>query len=997
MSRKHLHESCAQVALWSALALGSLAAAPAFGQENDASNTDDSNAIVVTGYRASLTSSAVAKRNSVTVGDSVFAEDIGKFTDSDIAEALSRVPGVQITRNVNGEGVLISVRGLGTDFTKIMLDGAQVAVASSGTVDSQNQNREVDLSIFPTEMFTRLDVQKTPRAANLEGGVAGIVNMRAARPFDFKESQLTYSLQGSYGSTDGGWSKRGNVMGSWRQQTGLGEIGLLGGVSLVRNDFYTTGFETIGWTNPNLTAAQCGVGNTCNGAGGNGWTIPASVPTTGNVGLGLAPGLVLNNAQLLALNPGLTTAQLDNALIPRLGRNAVNDGERNRDAAVASLQWRPSSGNAEFHLDWMGIQTDRHWNRADMDWVGRSGSAIPVGLKVDSNNVVTSGQFANAQFFLEDRPYTEQIHYMTISPGGTYDITDNLQLNVEGNWSRSMFWRYDPTVLVNTPLGVGTTVNYANPGEPFPSIVTNANLNDPNAGWTWAGGRVNLSQEKRVTFTKGAHADVRWGDDVNNIRAGFAWDDIGRSISPRNNDAAWQLGICGSPCTGATGLIPQSALSSYILPGPAGFIVVDTNRFLQNSNYAALSATAAVVGSADTAATTGSIEEDTKGVWIEGNGRFDIFNRPLTYNVGVRQIHTDQTTQGFGKTDGVTFIHTGEGSYDATLPAANFAYDVLQNVKLRFAVAQTITRPNPSQILPSGTSNTGGLPFINFSDPSAQSATQGNPGLQPYKSNNFDAGIEWYTGGEGYVALEGFKRDITGFTSTNVTSYTLGDLHFDTRPTNPPNVDLSGTQLQTLLNTYKNLFPGDGPAFAGFPNWLATAAQQLPITVAQQANGSKPLTIEGYEATWVQPLDFLTNGGLTKGLGFSTNYTNVAQRAVPPTSPALGIARYTYNLTGYYERFGGSLRVSYTYQAGSVASGPNQNGIAPAAIYNDPRGQLDLSAAYTFAKLPSQPQLTLDVTNITQEPIRTYFEFHNATYTYYQPGYNIIFGFRGTF
>src|SRR5690606_40399381 len=93
--------------------------------------------IVVTGYRQSLFDATAAKRDSTNFTDSVFAEDIGKFPDLNIAESLNRIPGVQLTREVNGEGLNIAIRGLGTNFTKVTLNGAQVAVASSGRVESQ--------------------------------------------------------------------------------------------------------------------------------------------------------------------------------------------------------------------------------------------------------------------------------------------------------------------------------------------------------------------------------------------------------------------------------------------------------------------------------------------------------------------------------------------------------------------------------------------------------------------------------------------------------------------------------------------------------------------------------------------------------------------------------------------------------------------------------------------------------------------------------------------
>ena len=191
----------------SALALGVALAAPAWAAEDQPPASDgggaastaetqqstaaDDNEIVVTGYRASLQSATNAKRQSVGFTDSIFAEDIGKFPDTNIAESLNRVPGVIIGREITGEGLQVAIRGLGTSFTRVLLNNAPVAIASTGRTDAQSTNREVDLDLLPTELFTRLTVSKSPTAEMLEGGAAGTVNMRSARPFDHPGTHLT--------------------------------------------------------------------------------------------------------------------------------------------------------------------------------------------------------------------------------------------------------------------------------------------------------------------------------------------------------------------------------------------------------------------------------------------------------------------------------------------------------------------------------------------------------------------------------------------------------------------------------------------------------------------------------------------------------------------------------------------------------------------------------------------------------------------------------------
>src|SRR5450830_1946750 len=315
-------------------------AAPA--AKDDASMT----VVQVNGYRNSLLSSAKDKKEAVGFQDSINAEDFGKFPDKNLAESLSRVPGVQVTRDVTGEGMTIQIRGLGSSFTKILLNGAPIAVASSGPVDGANTNREVDLDLLPTDLFTKLTVSKSPNAGQIEGGAAGVVNLRSARPFDKEGRQLAVSLTGTKQQIADKAGLRGSVLAS---QTWDGKFGILGGISFSRQEARTRGFETVGWTNPNLTAAQSSSGTRNNTGGGN-WTIPATVPA--NAGNGLVPGTVIDQAFLLAHNPGLSIGQIDNAIVPRLGRTMEYYGTRDKISTVFAAEYRPTD-NLHFYLDTM--------------------------------------------------------------------------------------------------------------------------------------------------------------------------------------------------------------------------------------------------------------------------------------------------------------------------------------------------------------------------------------------------------------------------------------------------------------------------------------------------------------------------------------------------------------------------------------------------------------------------------------------------------------------
>jgi TonB-dependent receptor len=935
--------------------------------------------VKVIGYRHSIQESTEAKRDAVNTIDSVFAEDIGKFPDLNIAESLNRVPGVQLNRDVNGEGLNVSIRGLGNSFTLTTMNGAPITTASIG-LNNQNQNREVDLNLFPTEFFSRLTVEKTPRAQTTEGGIAGTVDMRSARPFDNPGSHLTYSFQESYNTSSQDYNPRGSVIGSFTNDSGT--FGILGGVALDRGTIGLHGWESVGWTNPGLTYTQCGLTPpagtpatnqpaACNVNGGGNWRIPDTVPNNpATIGAGLTPGAVIDNAFLLSHNPGLTTNQISEALIPRLGRPVNMSGDRNRDSFLGSMEWRPND-MAHFYIDSIFTKAQRDNDRIDMNLVGRNGNMIPLDMQVDANNVVTKATFTNAQFFLEARPYQENVKYWSVNPGGDFIFSDNLKLNAQVNYGRSWMFRESPTVLVNSPF---TTIQYSNTGGDFPTWTTGGlNLNDPNAGWTWTGGRVNINNERRDTENKGARANLQWGDDKRNLIFGAAYDEDKRDITGYDNSQAWQNLVCGGgvplgppnpPCTGGPGsLIPQTALSSYLLPGPYGYITVDFNRFKNDSNYYALRDSAPVSGSANTGATTGGFNEKNGGLFVEGNDEWDLGDgHTLRANGGVRYVHTDQETDGPVTVNGVTQFFTLSQTYHKFLPSFNTALNVSDTVVLRFSGSRTLTRPNPSSMLPN----------TNFSDPSAQNASQGNPNLQPYTSNNVDIGGEWYTGAEGYVALSLFNKRIAGYTyqGVNTIPFTALGIPYDS---------LNPTQ-QAALNQ------------RGGPN-------EATVNVSQQVNASNNVNLFGYEATWVQPLDRIFDG-----FGFLLNYTHIetdvigsGPNVVKVAQNLYGIAPKLYNGTLYWERGPASIRLAYTYNAGYQTAGANQNGIPYATLNGDSHGQLDLSASYAFDDLPTHPQITFNAINITNEKLRSIFFWPNATNDFYNPGRTYLLGIRGTF
>ncbi len=82
--------------------------------------------------------------------------------------------------------------------------------------------------------------------------------------------------------------------------------------------------------------------------------------------------------------------------------------------------------------------------------------------------------------------------------------------------------------------------------------------------------------------------------------------------------------------------------------------------------------------------------------------------------------------------------------------------------------------------------------------------------------------------------------------------------------------------------------------------------------------------------------------------------------------------------------------------AAAISANSPQNNIA-VPLKSVSRGQLDLSANYALPLFDGKVKATLDVLNITNQPIRTTFGYDNATYSIYWPGRQILFGLRGSF
>lgn len=279
-------------------------------------------------------------------------------------------------------------------------------------------------------------------------------------------------------------------------------------------------------------------------------------------------------------------------------------------------------------------------------------------------------------------------------------------------------------------------------------------------------------------------------------------------------------------------------------------------------------------------------------------------------NVGVRVVKDDFTGTGWEVLAGQLprEVETTNSSTQ-TLPTFNVAFEpsFVDGLVMRFAAGRVMTRPRFTELNPTSTVSEDALTL-----------TRGNPDLDPFLANQFDAGLEYYfgEGGEGLISLAFFQKDIENFVEP--VSY------FD-----------------------EYTFPG-----------TSTPEQVLVTTYTNGGKGK----VSGLEFSVQTPFTFLP--APFNGFGGILNYTKLESSRTLATGADVeipGNSPYTANVTLYYEMGPFSARVAYNYRDTYLKEqfGPGNN-----QIYVEGQGRIDLSGGYKFDNGVS---FTLNIANLTEE------------------------------
>lgn len=885
--------------------------------------------VVVTGFRQSLAEGIELKREAVGVRDSIVAEDIGKFPEQNVAESLQRIPGVFLSRDgASNEGQRISIRGLGSQYSVTTINGAPVRTTSSQNVGSST--RDFNFDVFPSELFGRVDIYKSPQASLEEGGIAGNVDLQTPRPFDSGQRVIRYGGSYNYNSQSEEWTPRGSflVSDTW------GNFGALLGVAYARNINERSGFQSTGSYNTSALGSRPYLG-------------PQPSNTTGPF------QFQLNFDDPRANLGGLTRQQVENAYLPRFWRVFTSNNERERLGTVASLQFK--NDRLDISLDGIFSKLEdspdeftfgvpvRNSRTAPgstaQPGVGTNSGLVPVDVRIDQYNNLY-GTFANASYFGESFYRDSETEFQYGILRGAYDLTDTLKISAQLNASESDAEYSENRILYNL---YGVTSTFDPTGDvSYPSITTPVDVTNPrNYSAPDLGFALNREIDRQAT----GRMQLEW--DAGEF-AGVDWSTL--------------FGVSRVATTKRIQRQDGSAIAkARTLPTGGTFATLDVfsymNPFVQfgglenggNPNYPSQFATFPRSFVMDFLDANGAneaapvrlnqafkAEETVSSAYFELNGTVDIAGHELRSNVGVRYADTDIVIDNYFSVGNGQFApQEVAGGYDNWLPSLSLAFDVAPDLVARLSAGKTITRAALSNIA-SGTL----VPNIFNAD-----ITVGNPNLEPQISTQVDAGLEWYFAQGGLLSGGVFKKKLKGTATAVIDLVTLGS-------TGLPD---------SAFNALALGFPGgDIP-----DDFLLRRTSYI---------NQGTVDLEGLELAYQQTFNFLP--APFDGFGTLLSYTRIDTEGNPfVTSEGRVISvavvpETSYSLTGYYEKGPFAVRASYNYRGESgIQNGTTNTGNDQIPMQSE-LGFLDASISYRFS---DALEFRVDALNLTNENTYLYY------------------------
>lgn len=687
------------------------APAPAPTLEADAQGDE----IIVTGFRRSLRTAINGKRNSDRVEEVLSAEDLGKLPEASIAESLARLPGVTTNRD-RGNGTQISIRGMGPNLVNTLLNGREIVSAEG--------SRNIRYEQFPAELLTGASVFKSPTAAQVEGAIAGQVDLKTVRPLDFDKTKVVLNGRAIYSdladkvqdTSPWGWIGSASVVTQLLDDT----LGLAVGYSGRRQSVATVRTNIFRYTN-------------------------SFADLDGN-GTGVA---------------GRDGAQDD---IPYGYEALARGGDDIRHGAVAALQWRPTDRfeiNGDFLYSHVSFdETQRGFRVGGLpfgntirDVTTRNGyvtGATITGVEAFGQQV----RNVNEMFFFKDDLYAGGVN-VKWRPGGW---------EVSGDVGYSKTHRDQQYLTLQAdPFGFTPTARFESGNDSVPVMTITGDMTDP-------------SQYRVARFEiPGNGGAARIDDELLTLSADFRRE-IG--VGPLG---ALRFGVRHTDRTKSFGALSQygeiaeanrqpidaSLLDApYRFPGAYGNLpaiqsikIIPTIERLFgpiNPTQGFYDQTSSWQVKEKTSALYGQVDLDTR-----------IFGMAVTGNVGLRVVSSRSSSRSTAinefQTPGQPTVSVAtpiriDNDFTDWLPTLNLTFKPTDKLQLRFAASQAIARPPLDDL-------NAGQGIFNYGTPSGSG---GNPLLEPFRANQLDATIEWYFDRDSALTVAGFYKDLSTYITRQV-------------------------------------------------------------------------------------------------------------------------------------------------------------------------------------------------------------------------------------
>jgi iron complex outermembrane receptor protein len=726
---------------------------PAFAWAEAAPAPDDNalQEVVVTGIRQSVEQSIDAKRRSVEITEVVTAEDIGKLADKNVADSLARLPGITTSAAGANEGGFdendrVSMRGTNPSLTQTLINGHNVAAGDWFVLDQvQTVGRSVSYTLLPSEIVSKVVVEKSSSASLVEGGVAGSVDIITRKPLDFtKEFTLEASVGAVYADlpakTDGQYSALANF------KNDANNFGVLVQLFSETRDLRRDGVEILGYDT-------------------------------------IAPG-----SPIALAHPDLSGVQYPTEI-----GAAFFTQRRERNGGMADIEFKPTD---DVSLDLSAFSsklTASNYNRNYLLWsthfVASGAGQAPDPGYIVQNNTLTSANFspvAGTFYGVYDqisRP-DEVATANFVNLDTTWNVNGALSFLAQVGYS----WGdgKTPTQDVSeTQPGLGSGAGYQLNGmgsAPNFNLGNTVNTTPTPGGvpvtFGWIFGAEDIDVRDTEKWAK-IDGDYKIDDG--------AWKDLKFGVRYQAHDRTSPTGVAQGP------LAPGMNPANY----PQGFQNYPSNFDTFGGNiptgiwYWTPAQLAAYNNptNVNRDPVTREYYQYLFAVYEKDTAAFvqaDFSGDNWAANVGVRFVHTQEQAFSYTQVDPTTpgAVLTsafgpfgaleGDHDYNDVLPSANLKLDLTKDLVARFAAAETMTRPDYSAL----------AGFTNLTPPGAVgetgSGSGGNPDLKPIRSTNLDAGLEWYFAKRSLLSATAFYMDLRNYVSygSEIKTYTTFSSQF---------------------------------------------------------------------------------------------------------------------------------------------------------------------------------------------------------------------------